>query len=171
MSDEKDRLGDKLHQLGSGREDQWAHQREEEILEKLRRKYVKAIPCPQCGKKLEAEIAIGLGGMACPSHHGAWADQQTLDQLRARLENAAAIHHQSLGEKVFGETVKELRHKHPNEINCPDCGARLAARAAIDPGSAGLAGMACPNDHGAWIDDDMLAEIRRRLDIAAGAPR
>jgi hypothetical protein len=28
--------------------------------------------------------------------------------------------------------------------------------------------MACPNRHGAWIDQDMLREIRKRLDTAAG---
>ena len=171
MSDEKDRLGDKLHQVESGRESQWAHQRDEEILQKLRRKYFKAIPCPQCGKNLEARVAIGVGGMACPDRHGAWADRETLEQLRSRLENAAAIHPKSLGEKVFGETVQALSHKHRKEIDCPDCGSRLAAQAAVAPGSAGLAGMACPKGHGAWIDQDMLAEIRRRLDSAVGAPR
>ena len=62
MSDEKDRLGDKLHQAEAARENQWAHQRDEEILEKLRRKYIKAIPCPQCGQKLDARVAIGVGG-------------------------------------------------------------------------------------------------------------
>jgi Zn-finger nucleic acid-binding protein len=107
--------------------------------------------------------------MACPSRHGAWADWETLEQLRARLENAAAIHPESLGAKVFDEIVDELSHRHPKEIDCPDCGSRLAARAAIAPGSAGLAGMACPKNHGAWIDQDMLAEIRNRLDSAAGA--
>ena len=169
MGDEKDRFGDKLHQVESAREDQWAHQRDEEILEKLRRKYVKAIPCPQCGKKLEAQVAIGVGGMACPSHHGAWGDRETLEQLRTRLENAAAIHHGPVGEKVFGNIVEQLRHKHPKEIDCPDCGSRLAAQAAIAPGSAGLAGMSCPKGHGAWIDEGMLAEIRKRLDRAANA--
>ena len=81
MSDEKDRLGDKLREVDAAREDQWAHQRDEEILAKLRSKYVKAIACPQCGQKLEARVAIGVGGMACPSRHGAWADRETLDQL------------------------------------------------------------------------------------------
>ena len=166
MSDEKDRLGDKLHQAGAARENQWAHQSDEKILERLRLKYVKAIPCPQCGDKLDARVAIGVGGMACPSHHGAWADRETLEQLRARLENAAAIHPVSLGEKVF-DIVKELHRKHRKRIDCPDCGPQLAAQAALAPGSAGLAGMACPNGHGAWIDQDMLAEIRKRLDAAA----
>ena len=171
MSDEKDRLGDKLHHAEMARENQWARQRDAEIIERLRRKYVKAINCPQCGDRLDARVAIGVGGMACPSHHGAWADGEALEQLRARLENAAAIHHESLGEKVFvglGEIVEDLRHRHPKEIDCPDCGARLDARAAITPGAAGLAGMACPNRHGAWVDQDILREIRKRLDTAAG---
>jgi Zn-finger nucleic acid-binding protein len=109
--------------------------------------------------------------MACPSHHGAWADREALEQLRVRLENAAAIHHESLGETVFASLsaiVEDLRHRHPNEIDCPDCGARLEAKAATGKGEARLAGMACPNRHGAWIDRDMLREIRERLDTAAG---
>ena len=171
MSDEKDRLGDKLHQAGMARENQWAYQRDTEIIERLRRKYVKPINCPQCGQRLDARVAIGVGGMACPSHHGAWADREALEQLRARLENAAAIRHESLGEKVFvglSQIVEDLRHRHPQEIDCPDCGARLDAKAATARGEAGLAGMACPNRHGAWIDRDMLREIRERLDTAAG---
>ncbi len=171
MSDEKDRLGDKLHHAEIARENQWARQRDEEILEKLRLKYSKAIKCPLCGDRLDARVAIGVGGMACPRHHGAWLDAEALEQFHARLGNAAAIHHDSLGEKVFvglGEIVEDMRHRHPKEIDCPDCGARLAARAAVAPGETGLAGMACRNGHGAWIDQDMLREVRKRLDTVAG---
>lgn len=174
MADEKDRFGDKLHEAEMARENQWARQRDAEILERLRHKYAKAIKCPQCGETLDAQVAIGLGGMACRHHHGAWAEQATLTQLATRLKNAAQIHHESLGEKVFtglGEVVEDLRHKHLTEIDCPDCGGRLDARAAISLGAEGLAGMACPNGHGAWIDQNMLAEIRRRLDSAAAAHR
>ena len=81
MVDEKDRLGDKLHEAEMARENQWARQRDAEILERLRRKYVKSIKCPQCGEKLDAQVAIGLGGMACRRRHGAWADHETLTQL------------------------------------------------------------------------------------------
>jgi len=173
MADEKDRLGDKLHQAGRAREEQWARQRDDEIIERLRRKYVKPIHCPQCGKNLNARVAIGVGGMACPLHHGAWCDEEALMQIAARLKNAAAIHHESLGEKAVEvrELVEGLRHKHPKEIDCPDCGTRLDAEAAISTGAAGLAGMACPTHHGAWIDQRMLAEIRKRLDVAAGITR
>ena len=36
--DEKDRYGDKLHDVEHAREEQWAHQRDQELLEKLRKK-------------------------------------------------------------------------------------------------------------------------------------
>lgn len=169
MSDQRDRFGDKLHLAEAARENQWARQRDAEIIDGLRQKYLKPIKCPQCGERLDARVAIGVGGMACPSHHGAWADGKALEQLRARLQNAAAIHHDSLGETVFlglSTIVEDLRHRHANEIDCPDCGVRLEAKAATGKGAAGLVGMACPNRHGAWIDQDMLREIRRRLDTA-----
>jgi Zn-finger nucleic acid-binding protein len=170
MADEKDRFGDKLHQAERGREDQWARQRDAEIIERLRRKYSKAIHCPQCGKALDARVAIGVGGMACPDHHGAWGDQETLMQIAARLKNAAAIAPKSFTRKISTEPqelIEDERHRHPQEIDCPDCGTRLDAKAALSPGAEGLAGMACPEDHGAWLDEDMVAEIRKRLDAAA----
>ncbi|MFZ2063197.1 MAG: hypothetical protein WAU82_19475, partial [Candidatus Binatus sp.] len=37
-SDEKDRFGDKLREVGRAREDQWAAQRDRELLAKLRHK-------------------------------------------------------------------------------------------------------------------------------------
>ena len=169
MADEKDRLGDKFHQAGRAREDQWARQLDAEIIERLRRKYAKPIHCPQCDKNLDARVAIGLGGMACPKDHGAWADDETLRWLAARLKNVAAIRQDSAAEKPYirvGELADELHHKHPAEIHCPDCGSRLEAEAAVSTGAVGLTGMACPKQHGAWIDHDVLVEIRRRLDTA-----
>ena len=172
MADEKDRMGSKLHDVEKAREDQWARQRDEEIIAKLREKYAKAINCPQCGHKLDARVAIGVGGMACPDHHGAWVDRDALTQLHARLANTGSIRHDSLGEKFFvglGEIVDDLRHKHPKQIDCPNCGAKLEPKAETKPGEAGLAGMTCPKGHGAWIDQDVLREIRSRLGAAAGA--
>jgi Zn-finger nucleic acid-binding protein len=171
MADQKDRLGSKLHDAEAARENQWARQRDEEIIAKLRQKYATAIKCPQCGHKLDARVAIGVGGMACPNHHGAWIGREAGDQLRARLDNAAAIRHESLGEKFFvglEQIVDDLRHKYPKEIDCPDCGVRLQPTVETAPGEAGLAGMACPKHHGAWIDQHMLREIRKRLDSAMG---
>jgi hypothetical protein len=82
-----------------------------------------------------------------------------------------AIHHESLGEKVSvarGEMVEGLRHRHLKEIDCPDCGARLDTRVALTLGAAGLVGIACPNHHGGWMDQDLLRDIRKLLDSAAG---
>ncbi|MGH8013307.1 MAG: hypothetical protein ACREQ4_12495 [Candidatus Binataceae bacterium] len=38
MDDNKDRAGDKLHDLEKAREEQWARERDKELLEKLRQK-------------------------------------------------------------------------------------------------------------------------------------
>ncbi|MGH7988489.1 MAG: hypothetical protein ACRD4Q_10500 [Candidatus Acidiferrales bacterium] len=38
MDDSKDRMGDKLHDLEKAREEQWARERDKELLEKLRQK-------------------------------------------------------------------------------------------------------------------------------------
>ncbi len=59
MSDqEKDRLGDKLHDVEAAREDQWAHQRDQELLEKMRKKLGPgaALQCPRCKRPLEARV-------------------------------------------------------------------------------------------------------------------
>lgn len=167
MNDEKDRLGQALHQRGTAIEGVWARHRDEEIFAKLREKYTKPINCPKCRERLDARTAIGLGGMACPKRHGAWLDWSTLESLRARLANAAAAHHEELGtviSKALEEIVESLRELHPKEIPCPDCSTRLEARAAVAYGSIGLGGMACPNRHGAWLDWPTLQRIRDRLD-------
>lgn len=132
MADETDRLGRFLQQAEKAREDQWARERDEEILKRLREKYLKHINCPECGAQLDPRAAIGLGGMACPQRHGAWADPIALDEIRARLRNAAAIHHEGVGEKVFAaieEVVEGLRHQHERDSTAPNA-VQLWSRAA-----------------------------------------
>ena len=168
MADETDRLGRMLQRAEKAREDQWARARDEEILERLREKYAKHINCPVCGTQLDPRAAIGLGGMACPKRDGAWLDADTLEKVRARLLNAAPIHHEGLGEKVFvaiDEIVKGLRERHPKGLDCPECGTRLDPRA-----EAGLGGMLCPNHHGVWLESDTIVQIGHRLDEAGGEP-
>jgi len=170
MSDEKNSFGDRWHLIRTARESQWARQHEAEIIDRLRQKYANKVPCPECGATLDPKTATGLGGMACPKRHGAWAEWDTLEQIGKRLENAAAIHHESLGEKIVEEIEQRLedwRLKHKKGIKCPDCGAELEASSAI--GLFGLAGLACPIHDGAWLDSATLQEIRRRLDAAAPA--
>ena len=49
MADEKDRLGDKLHDVEAARENQWARQHDEELLEKMRERLT-----PSCVSALQA---------------------------------------------------------------------------------------------------------------------
>ena len=81
MADEKDRLGDKLHQSEKALEDQWARQQDAELMEKMRKKSSVALSCPKCGKPL-IEMAFGaIHTQACPDKDGAWLDQAALQQL------------------------------------------------------------------------------------------
>ena len=95
MADEKDRLGDKLHDAAKAREDQWAREEDERLIQRQRAKMTKekqagaSLQCPQCGKSLVAKtlgdlvsgLASGLAMMACPDNHGAWLDADALKHI------------------------------------------------------------------------------------------
>jgi len=83
--DEKDRLGDKLRDVEHAREEQWAHQRDQELLEKLRHKGETAL-CPQCHGLLVAETRGGIAMMACAQKHGAWLRAEVLESVLSRLK-------------------------------------------------------------------------------------
>lgn len=172
MSDNKDRLGNLLHQKGQAIVNKWGRDQDEAAIAKLRERYSKPIGCPKCGKRLEPTVALGLGGMACSLRHGAWLPSNTLDTLRERLEKAAATEHPHLGEMVYEgieNIVDGLRHAHDKDIHCPDCANKLEARAAKGRGAAGLGGMACPIGHGAWLDRETLDKARGRLERTLAA--
>lgn len=98
MPDEKDRLGDKLHNLEKAREDQWAAQRDRELLDKLRRKQtelkeaVKAatetigVLCPRCHRQLVKSEKAGVTMLSCQAEDGAWVDESELEKLLQRLK-------------------------------------------------------------------------------------
>lgn len=97
MPDEKDRLGEKLHNLEKAREDQWAAQHDRELLEQLRRKQselkeaMKAATetmgslCPRCHQQLVKRENAGITMLVCQSGDGAWIDKAQLDQVLRRL--------------------------------------------------------------------------------------
>ena len=137
------------------------------IIERLRRKYVKPILCAQCGKNLDARVAIGVGGMACPLHHGAWVMRKLWGKSphasRTRRRFTMSPSAKRLLSKLVNSSkiyVTSIRRKSTVPIAATD----LMLKLRLSPGAEGLAGMACPNRHGAWIDQNMLEEIRRRLD-------
>ncbi len=59
MADEKDRLGGKLHDVEAARENQWARQRDEELLEKMRER-LHQHACPNCKQFLVAKTENGV---------------------------------------------------------------------------------------------------------------
>ena len=75
--DNKDRLGSKLHDVEAAREDQWARQRDAELLEKLRERLSKA-SCPHCKKSLVTKTESGIPMHVCPAGHGAWLESAAL---------------------------------------------------------------------------------------------
>ena len=79
-TDGKDRFGSKLRDVEAAREDQWAHQRDEELLEKLRHRLNK-ITCPHCKCFLEKKTVSGVTRLECPEGHGAWLDANALKSL------------------------------------------------------------------------------------------
>lgn len=95
MSDEKDRFGDKLHNVEKAREDQWAREEDRRLLEKLRQSREQDrqlmdeqahrqgadLHCMQCNTKLVPRAVAGVAMMACPSDHGAWLDGESLKHM------------------------------------------------------------------------------------------
>lgn len=91
--EEKDRLGNKLRDLEKAREDQWAAQRDNELLEKIRRKREElhqaaseaashgVAICPHCHQALTPLERAGFRMLACPQGEGAWLDHKDLERL------------------------------------------------------------------------------------------
>ncbi|MGH7925411.1 MAG: zf-TFIIB domain-containing protein, partial [Candidatus Binatus sp.] len=70
-------LGGKLHDVEAARENQWARQRDEELLEKMRKRLDQAV-CPKCKRVLIAKTEHAIPVHACPDGHGAWLDEPAL---------------------------------------------------------------------------------------------
>jgi uncharacterized protein YbaR (Trm112 family) len=83
MSDEKNRLGDKFKDVEAAREDQWARQRDTELLESMRKR-MEHIACPHCKEFLVAKDDAGIHMLACPKGDGAWLDEATLIKLKGK---------------------------------------------------------------------------------------
>ena len=81
MADEKDRLGEKMRDVEAAREDQWAHQRDQELLERMRKKQTSAMLCPKCKQTLVAKVEKGVAMLACPADDGAWLDAAALKNV------------------------------------------------------------------------------------------
>jgi hypothetical protein len=81
MDDQKDRFGDKIHDLEKVREDQWARDQDRALLEKMRARQGSTLHCPRCEAQLVAQAGGELTIMACPNGHGGWLEGAALDRL------------------------------------------------------------------------------------------
>ena len=79
-SDNKDRLGNKMRDVEAAREDQWARQRDAELVEKMRER-LGNVACPHCKQFLAPKTEAGVSMLACPSGDGAWLDAPQLKSL------------------------------------------------------------------------------------------
>jgi transposase-like protein len=79
-SDNKDRLGDKLHDVEKAREDQWARKSDADLIEKMRKRLGQTA-CPNCKQYLVPKTEAGVSMYACPQGHGAWLDETSLKSV------------------------------------------------------------------------------------------
>jgi hypothetical protein len=81
MADERDRFGDKIHDVEKAREDQWARDEDRRLLEKMRQKHTVELHCPHCNSVLSARAEHGVTLLRCPAGHGAWLEPEALAHL------------------------------------------------------------------------------------------
>ena len=82
--DDKDRLGDKLHEKEKAEENRFIAERERLALEKLRAQAAAAAPrglCPRDGTKLSTRKEHGVEIEYCGTCQGLWMDKGELEQL------------------------------------------------------------------------------------------
>jgi len=82
MADEKDRLGDKLHQKEKADEDRFFAERDRELLARLhshKEPAAAALSCPRCAKPLAAVSYQDVTVDQCPACGGVWLDRGELE--------------------------------------------------------------------------------------------
>jgi hypothetical protein len=95
--DEKDRLGEKLHDLEKGREDKFFADRDRQLLEKLKAgsaeqkehavRDLAHMRCPTCGEHLVSGTHLGVAFHECPAGHGMWLAKGAVETLATRETN------------------------------------------------------------------------------------
>jgi hypothetical protein len=84
MSDDKDRLREKLHEREKAEEDRYFAELSKKQIAKIRVQHAEGVKaghgdCPCCGEQLEVIQRFGVAGQACPKNHGVWIDMGDLE--------------------------------------------------------------------------------------------
>jgi hypothetical protein len=103
---EKDKLGEKLHDVEAARENEWARKRDLELLEKLRKtahdnevarsrdqtatehlheQSARVPVCPECKQELVPNRDQRVGGLICPQRHGGWFGWDTVAKIMSEF--------------------------------------------------------------------------------------
>ena len=86
------------------------------------------------------------------------------DRFREKLDHRERAEENKWARQQDEEIIARLREKYTKPIKCPVCAETLDPRIAI-----GLGGMACPMQHGAWLQMDTVEGLLARLANAARA--
>lgn len=94
MPDEKDRLGDKLHDLERAREDVYFQQRDQALIKKQQQARAGETPsalreaapmrCPKCSESLRRRGLHNVTVDECPACGGIWLDKGEFEALAKR---------------------------------------------------------------------------------------
>jgi len=94
MADEKDRLGDKLHQKQRGDEDRYFQEQDRQRIERLRKRQEEAQRadklelCPRCATPLVKLQVEGVEIDRCPEDCGMWLDKGEMESIAERLHDS-----------------------------------------------------------------------------------
>ncbi|GIW45484.1 MAG: hypothetical protein KatS3mg077_2766 [Candidatus Binatia bacterium] len=91
VSDEKDRLGQKLRDVERAREDLYFAEQDRKLIEKMRQakaeemeahiRELARMRCPKCGVRLQHVIERGIAVEECPQCRGVWLDHGELEAI------------------------------------------------------------------------------------------
>jgi hypothetical protein len=78
------------------------------------------------------------------------------DRFGQKLHEAEKAREDQWAREEDAKLMERMRQRHAAQAHCPECGAELTAAA-----ESGVAIMACPGGHGAWLDRVALEKVRR----------
>ncbi len=102
MTDQKDRLGDKLRDVERAREDQHFAEQDRKLIEKMRQSHgttpdqaereAAMMRCPKCGARLRSGQINEVSIDECPEGHGIWLDKGELERIAHRESEGFVAH-------------------------------------------------------------------------------
>lgn len=80
------------------------------------------------------------------------------DRFGSKIQDAEKAREDEWARKQDQELLDRMRHKAADKILCPRCAQPTVAETRV-----GVALAACPNHHGAWLEESALQDVLKRL--------